>query len=276
MHLDMLTMSAVSFTVTSILGIVLIFAWARAGATSFVGWWGLALILQSAGIAIAATSSFHSGDILTLGQATMVLADAVKWHASRQFAHRKADVFWTFAGPLGFLLAAHSGLVSGFDDRLILLCTLMALYNFAAAVEMSYANGERLVSRWPAVALLAFTGAGYLSWLPLIIVRPIESASAVFSSSWFPVVILVTLLLRIALAFIVLSMAKERQELERRADALTDALTGLPNRRALFEAADSLTQSRNGSAGPVSVLLFDLDHFKETNDTFGHEVGDPC
>jgi diguanylate cyclase (GGDEF)-like protein len=68
-------------------------------------------------------------------------------------------------------------------------------------------------------------------------------------------------------------MAKERQELEQRADALTDALTGLPNRRALFEAADSLTP-RNGSGGPISVLLFDLDHFEKINDTFGHEAGD--
>jgi hypothetical protein len=147
MHLDMLTMSAVNFTVTSILGIVLIFTWARAGTTSFIGWWGLALILQSAGVAIAARSSFHGGEILTLGQATMVLADAVKWHASRQFAQRRTNVFWTFAGPLSFLLATHAGLVVGFGDRLILLCTLMALYNFAAAVELSYANGERLMSR---------------------------------------------------------------------------------------------------------------------------------
>ena len=57
-----------------------------------------------------------------------------------------------------------------------------------------------------------------------------------------PGVILLTLLLRITLAFIVLSIAKERQELEQRVDALTDALTGLPNRRALFEAADALGQ----------------------------------
>ena len=39
-------------------------------------------------------------------------------------------------------------------------------------------------------------------------------------------------------------MAKERQELEQRVDALTDALTGLPNRRALFEVADALGQNR--------------------------------
>jgi len=103
---------------------------------------------------------------------------------------------------------------------------------------------------------------------------PIHEVIAVFSSDWFPTVILLTLLLRIALAFVVLSMAKERQEMEQRVDALTDALTGLPNRRALFEAADALGQERSLLGGPISVLIFDLDHFKQVNDRFGHAQGD--
>ena len=61
-----------------------------------------------------------------------------------------------------------------------------------------------------------------------------------------------TLLLRIALAFIVLSMAKERQELKQRVEALTDALTALPNRRALFEVADALGQNRQIKAEAIS------------------------
>jgi len=72
----------------------------------------------------------------------------------------------------------------------------------------------------------------------------------------------------------VLSMAKERQEMEQRHDALTDSLTGLPNRRALFEAADLIAQRRILGGTPVSVLIFDLDRFKDTNDGFGHGLGD--
>jgi diguanylate cyclase (GGDEF)-like protein len=57
-------------------------------------------------------------------------------------------------------------------------------------------------------------------------------------------------------------------------DAATDALTGLPNRRALdLLLAQQL--ERSGSAGPpVSVLLMDVDHFKAINDRHGHSVGD--
>ena len=52
--------------------------------------------------------------------------------------------------------------------------------------------------------------------------------------------------------------------------ALTDELTGIANRRALFQAADEILAS--GRA--LSVVMFDLDHFKEINDTYGHLVGD--
>jgi diguanylate cyclase (GGDEF)-like protein len=79
---------------------------------------------------------------------------------------------------------------------------------------------------------------------------------------------------RIALAFVVLNMAKQRQEMEQRVHALTDTLTGLPNRRALYEALDTLERKQALKAAPIAVLIFDLDRFKDINDSFGHEVGD--
>jgi diguanylate cyclase len=56
--------------------------------------------------------------------------------------------------------------------------------------------------------------------------------------------------------------------------AKTDALTGLPNRRALeeFFRASQITAMEHGQ--PLSLLLIDIDHFKKFNDTFGHGVGD--
>jgi diguanylate cyclase (GGDEF)-like protein len=111
-------------------------------------------------------------------------------------------------------------------------------------------------------------------WFPLNIANPINEARWVAASIWFPTVMLLALLLRVAIAFVVLSLAKERSNIERRNEALTDALTGLPNRRALFEAADAFGQDRDRTGGTMSVLIFDLDHFKRTNDRFGHELGD--
>ncbi|HEV8658946.1 MAG TPA: diguanylate cyclase [Thermoanaerobaculia bacterium] len=73
--------------------------------------------------------------------------------------------------------------------------------------------------------------------------------------------------------------AARRLEMERRLHlqneelqtlALTDELTGIANRRALFRAGQEVLSSGRC----LSVVLFDLDRFKQINDTFGHLTGD--
>ncbi len=60
-----------------------------------------------------------------------------------------------------------------------------------------------------------------------------------------------------------------------RAEANTDALTGLPNRRALMRDLDAhFAGTLSGAGGKATLALYDLDGFKEYNDTFGHLTGD--
>ncbi len=276
MPLDMLTITVVSISVTTILGFVLIFSWSRDPSSPLTGWWGLAQLVTSAGIVIALVAIRRNDtDLHAVGQAWMIFAAALMWMAVRQFEGRKIHLVWLIIWPAAFLIAESLGYLESFDIRLILACTFLAVLSFAPAAELSRDASEPLVSRWPTVFLLVATGVGYLTWLPLALTMPVGEVSLVFASRWFPAVILIATLGRIALAFAVLAMAKERQEHKQRMDALTDPLTGLPNRRALFEAAAKLSQhSKYLKGDPVSVLVFDLDHFKRINDTFGHRLGD--
>lgn len=56
--------------------------------------------------------------------------------------------------------------------------------------------------------------------------------------------------------------------------AVTDALTGLWNRRKFFEEADRFIRLLQQTGGPFSLIILDLDDFKNINDRFGHLAGD--
>lgn len=64
----------------------------------------------------------------------------------------------------------------------------------------------------------------------------------------------------------------EIEEVNRR--ARTDALTGLWNRRHFDEHLKTEVARTNRSGSPCSLVLVDIDHFKQVNDTFGHDAGD--
>jgi diguanylate cyclase (GGDEF)-like protein len=71
-----------------------------------------------------------------------------------------------------------------------------------------------------------------------------------------------------------LVLQRERLQAQLGTMARTDALTGLPNRRAWDEALDTELARADRSGSPVCIALLDLDRFKEFNDLNGHPAGD--
>ena len=70
-----------------------------------------------------------------------------------------------------------------------------------------------------------------------------------------------------------ISERREASEQHRLATAC-DHLTGIANRRAFFEAAEREIARRKQSPRSLSLVMFDADHFKTVNDTYGHPAGD--
>ncbi len=67
---------------------------------------------------------------------------------------------------------------------------------------------------------------------------------------------------------------KERAEAQLAHQALHDMLTGLPNRGMFYERTEDVLDRAKADGSSTAVMLFDLDRFKEINDTMGHNYGD--
>ncbi len=86
------------------------------------------------------------------------------------------------------------------------------------------------------------------------------------------------LLARVAIGERILKLEENLTASRRKAEtmAMQDTLTGILNRRAIQDrAAAELSRLKRGQTRPaLSVIMLDLDHFKQVNDTYGHAVGD--
>lgn len=89
---------------------------------------------------------------------------------------------------------------------------------------------------------------------------------------WMGILTLAVLL--VAAGLLVLQTRLRQLRLTQEDLARIDPLTGLLNRRAFLERCTVERMRTDRSPGPLSLVLLDLDHFKDVNDTYGHQVGD--
>jgi diguanylate cyclase (GGDEF)-like protein len=110
--------------------------------------------------------------------------------------------------------------------------------------------------------------------IPMLATATALAILAVFSFGSNPAVMSlasVTLLLAAARTFV--SFHQVRRLSDARRQAVTDDLTGLGNRRSLFDDGGRNLESANADER-IALILIDLDNFKEINDSFGHPAGD--
>jgi diguanylate cyclase (GGDEF)-like protein len=87
-----------------------------------------------------------------------------------------------------------------------------------------------------------------------------------------PVLVIAPVALLLSVA--VLSTPLMRSDIQHRSDAVIDQLTGMLNRKALSTRVLELNQQSALTGESVGIIIGDLDHFKDINDTRGHTVGD--
>jgi len=277
MNLDVNTLFLVTIYVEAILGLLLLFAWVQNTSIHAVAWWGFADLLRAASVALFGMFGSVSDLIsIDLANALLFTAFALTWTGARVFDHRKPRPILLFGGAALWLVSSHVPIfASSWDLRVLLSSGIIAAYTWAAAYEFWRGRSEPLVSRWPAIFMLFAHGALYLLRTPFGAMLPwLPTSNEVFESVWLTVLSFEALLFTIAIAFILLAMAKERTEYRHKTAALVDPLTGIANRRAFLQDGEAQLKRQMNDPRPMAVMLLDLDNFKSINDHFGHAVGD--
>jgi diguanylate cyclase (GGDEF)-like protein len=277
MNLDVNTLFLVTIYVEAILGLLLLFAWVQNTAIKAVAWWGFAHLMRAASVMLFGMYGSVS-DLISIDLANAILftAFALTWTGARVFDGRRPQPILMFGGAALWLVVCRlPGVADSFDVRVLLSSGIITSYTWAAAYEFWRGRSEPLVSRWPAIFMLFAHGALYLLRTPLGAMLPWSpSGNQVFDSVWLTVLSFEALLFTIAIAFILLAMAKERTEHRHKTAALVDPLTGIANRRAFLQEGETQLKRQITDPRPTAVMLLDLDNFKSINDRFGHAVGD--
>lgn len=221
------------------------------------------------------------------------------WHTStkRDF-HLVVVVVFCLIGVLGIMpfaiyRFAHGQIMHGVVDLMILACiSFGSLHSLrtgrsegtAVLIAMTYSIG--------CIAVAYLNGFAGLLW-----VFPVLVANFLLVRGWRAIAISAVVIVAVGLCdsalgtlgnkttFIVTTLVvslfafvfARRTELQHRqleAIALHDPLTGANNRRGMQSELE-IAMATSGRTGlPLGLVLFDLDHFKQINDSFGHEAGD--
>jgi diguanylate cyclase (GGDEF)-like protein len=149
-----------------------------------------------------------------------------------------------------------------------------AVYLFAAATSLWGGRKERLTLRWPFMGLTVV----HASVLSIGAYSTLDGSTSQDEVppviSMFGIIHFESVIFALGTAVFILALVKERSEAASRMAATIDPLTGIANRAAFMESAERVMERCRRANAPVSVIMFDLDHFKDVNDTLGHPIGD--
>jgi diguanylate cyclase (GGDEF)-like protein len=137
--------------------------------------------------------------------------------------------------------------------------------------EVRWAWGLAVVLVLASEVLLATGGMRYA---PLL-TEPVYDGGEMHT--WWAVwvrVLFVLAAVPLSLVLFCLTVAVQRRRAELETLVRTDALTGLANRREFMTRLEREAHRQARSGRPMSLVLFDVDHFKQVNDRWGHPMGD--
>ncbi|MBR1219981.1 GGDEF domain-containing protein [Bradyrhizobium sp. U87765 SZCCT0131] len=273
MSLDISTLYLVAALVAAMLGALLLFFW-RQERIPALGWWGTAYLLGAVSIgAWVLIGARLGGPVLLAVNIIGFLACGMVWTAARVFHGRRPSVVGLAAGAAIWAATVFFAGEAPFLDTVV-SAAIVAAYAALTASELWSERRSTMRSRWPALVIPVLHGAVLM--LPIALGGLLSSHDDAFqpNSVWVMIFAIELVLYAVGTVFIIFMMVSDRTVRAHKAAASIDPLTGLLNRRGFSEATARMIEREAKAGRPVTVMIFDIDHFKSINDRFGHPAGD--
>jgi diguanylate cyclase (GGDEF)-like protein len=236
-------------------------------------WWGTAYLLGAASVAIWTIGGDRLGEPLLLAlHATGFVACGMVWNASRVFHGRKPNLLGLLLGAVVWIgtvlmLSLNPAM------RLIIGAVIVAVYAGLTASELWNERRRTMQKRWPTIAVPVMHGC--VLALPIVLGSLLRPHDETFTNSvWVTAFSIELILYAIGTVFVIFMLVSDRAVTVHKTAASVDPLSGMLNRRGFTEASNQVIEREAAAGRPVTVLIFDIDHFKGINDRFGHPAGD--
>jgi len=273
MSFDTSTLYLFATMVAGMLGAMLVF-FGRQENIAALKWWGTAYLLGAASVAIWTIGGSKLGDTLLLAlNAVGFAACGMVWNASRVFHSRKPNLPGLVFGAIIWIGVAVALPSLNTAMRLTVGAAIVAVYAALTASELWNERRRTMQKRWPTIAVPVMHGGVLM--LPILLgglLRPHDETFA--SSIWVTAFSIELILYAIGTVFVIFVLVSDRAVTVHKTAASVDPLSGMLNRRGFSEACMLVIEREAVAGRPVTVMIFDIDHFKSINDRFGHPAGD--
>ena len=273
MLLDISTLYLVATMMAAMLGGMLLFFGAQESIPA-LKWWGTAYLLGAASVALWTLAGDALGRLPLLAvNAAGFVACGMVWNASRVFHGRKPNLPGLVLGAMAWVATAVTLAPEAAELRMTIGAGIVAVYAALTASEVWTERRRTLQRRWPAIVVPVLHGLVLM--LPILLGDFLRPQDAAFNGSiWLKVFSVELVLYAVGTVFVIFMLVSERAVTVHKTAASMDPLTGMFNRRGFSEASARVIEREANAGRPVTVLIFDIDHFKSINDRFGHPAGD--
>jgi diguanylate cyclase (GGDEF)-like protein len=273
MSLDSSTLYLVATMVAAMLGTMLLFFGKQENIPA-LKWWGTAYLLGAASVAIWTLAGTRLGTIPSLVlNAVGFVACGMVWNASRVFHGRKPNLPGLVLGAIAWVAAIMTLAPEASAMRMTIGAAVVAVYAALTATELWSERRRALQKRWAAVAVPVLHG--FVLMLPILLGDLLNPHDLAFGNNiWVTVFSVELVLYAVGTVFVIFMLVSERTVIAHKTAASMDPLTSMFNRRGFAEASARVIEREANAGRPVTVLIFDIDHFKSINDRFGHPAGD--